>query len=94
MEGTITFFEDGTFLLDAVGHDDCPVPLLKGTYHYQACENTLSVDYVKGYGLSGYYMVKGDCLYFSTRKISKAKESWAKGYLSANWQYKLVRVKD
>lgn len=94
MEGTITFLKEGTFELQAVGHDDIPVPSLNGRYHFQAKEGRLNTDYKAGYGLSNYYLIQGEHLYLSERQILRAKESFDKGYLQANWQYKLVKRPD
>lgn len=92
MEGTVTFYSDGSFELNAIGHDDCPVPSLSGKFHYQTKEGKFFTDYRKGYGFSTYYLVEKGYLYFSERKIFSARESFDEGYLKANWQYKLVKV--
>jgi hypothetical protein len=91
VQGTITFFVGGILRLDAYARDDCPVPKISGKYHYCIQGSTLETDYDKGYGLSPFFLVKGDHLYFSTVEIQEPVEEWVSGRQFANWTFKLVR---
>lgn len=65
MEGTVTFYSDGSFELKAIGHDDCPVPTLNGKYQYETSKGKFVTNYKKGYGFATYYLVEKDFLYFN-----------------------------
>ena len=86
INGTITFRSDGKFRLDAVAHDDYPVPEIKGTYTYRISGPMIFTDYDKGYGMSQYFYINGDELIFSD--VPPAYNTDLR-----YWRYKLVRVK-
>ncbi|TAL36746.1 MAG: hypothetical protein EPN93_07975 [Spirochaetes bacterium] len=91
VRGTISFSPGGNMQIDAVARDDCPVPKISGRYNYRVQGNVLKTDYDKGYGLSPFFLVKGDYLYFSRVEIKEPFEEWDGGRLNANWIFKLKR---
>lgn len=92
MDGTLEFKNDSVFILNAKAQDDTPAPDINGVYHYKLNGNEIVTD-KSVYGMSKYFLVEKNKLYLSDYQMSKEESDWSKGYLSANWLYKLERVK-
>lgn len=91
VRGTVTFRSDGTFRLDAVARDDCPVRPIRGVYNYSLQGNRLLTDYKHGYGIAEYWFVKGDHLYLAVRPLTNVETGWSGGREIGNWRYRLDR---
>lgn len=93
VSGTVTFRENGTFFMDATARDDYPVGRIKGTYTYSAENGMFSTNYAKGYGLSEYFLIKGDDLYFAASPIPSDASLIRDEGKPVYWRFRLVRVR-
>lgn len=84
VRGTITFRTDGTFELDADARDDYPVGSIRGIYSYKVSGSMILTEYTRGYGISLYYYIDGDELFFSDIQPGSSGEG-------AMWDYRLLR---
>ncbi len=84
VRGTITFRRNGTFKLDAKARDDYPVGSICGVYSYRLNGSMILTEYTKGYGMSLYYYINGDELFFLDIPPAGKVET-------GDWKYRLRR---
>ena len=86
VRGTITFRANGTFELDATARDDYPVGSIRGIYSYMVSGPMILTEYTKGYGMSLYYYINGDELFFTSVQPEGESET-------ETWTYRLRRAR-
>lgn len=85
--GTVTFRNDGTFVLKATPRDDYPIEDdINGVYTWETDGARLITNYEAGYGFSEYFYISGDTLYFTN--VDPAKDPDMQ-----YWRFKLIRVR-
>ncbi len=89
--GFITFYSNGTFLIDIDTRDDYPARPIKGKFNFNLTGSEIKTNY-HGYGLDKYFFIESNILYFSDLEMLRIDEDWHGSVLTADWKYQLKRV--